>query len=116
MDKITHYKKIVRTFVEEVVSLSPPEEDGIEEQLITDDEHGHYLYFGVGWQNGGEHWFYAAFIHIDVKPNGEVWLQHDGTDLRVAKRLCERGILPQDLILGFHPPYDRKNMSHFINA
>ena len=49
MDKITEYKKIVRKVVESAVALSPEIEDGIENQLITDDEHGHYLYFGVHW-------------------------------------------------------------------
>ncbi|MEO0041436.1 MAG: hypothetical protein RL329_884 [Bacteroidota bacterium] len=49
MYKINLYKKIVRSVVTEIAALSPEEEDCIENQLITDDEHGHYLYFGVGW-------------------------------------------------------------------
>ena len=48
MDKVTAYKKIIKNIVEEVAALSPEFENGIENQLITDDEHGHYLYFGVG--------------------------------------------------------------------
>ena len=116
MDKITQYKKIVRTLVEEVVALSPEEEDGVENQLITDDEHGHYLYFGVGWENKGKDWFYATFIHIDVKATGQVWLQHDGTDLKIGETLLERGVLRQDLVIGFHSPYVRTQMDSFVGA
>jgi hypothetical protein len=107
MDKIKNYKKIVRSVVTEIAALSPEEEDGIENQLITDDEHGHYLYFGVGWENGGSHWFYATFVHIDVKKTGQVWLQHDGTDLKIAEMLITKGIVRQDIVIGFHPPFLR---------
>ena len=110
MDKIEKYKKIVRKIVEEVVAMSPEIEDGIENQLITDDEHGHYIYFGVGWETDTNNWFYATFIHIDVKPNGRVWLQHDGTDLRIANQLIERGIPKNDIVIGFQPPYVRESM------
>ena len=113
MDKITKYKKIVRSLVEEIVALSPKEEDGVENQLITDDEHGHYLYFGVGWENNGQNWFYATFVHVDVRPNGQVWLQHDGTDLKVGATLLERGILRNDMVIGFQPPFARVETEGF---
>ncbi len=116
MDKITQYKKIVRALVEEIVALSPEDEDGVENQLITDDEHGHYLYFGVGWENNGRSWFYATFVHIDVKPNGQVWLQHDGTDLKVAETLFQRGVLRQDMVIGFHSPFMRTPENDFAVA
>ena len=116
MDKVNAYKKIVRSIVEEIVAMSPEIEDGVENQLITDDEHGHYLYFGVGWENKGKDWFYATFIHIDVRPNGRVWLQHDGTDLRIANQLIERGIPKNDIVIGFQPPYVRDMMQDFATT
>jgi hypothetical protein len=116
MDKIAKYKKIIRDLVEEVVSLSPPTENGIENQLITDDEHGHYLYFGVGWEDQTENWFYASFIHIDIKDTGKVWLQHDGTDLKIAQQLNERGIPKSDVVIGFQKPTVRKFMNGYAVA
>jgi hypothetical protein len=107
MDKIAEYKKIVRSLVEEVVSWSNDEEDGIENQLITDDEHGHYIYAGVGWEKEVNKWFYANFIHVDVRKDGSVWIQHDGTDLRIAERLITEGIDRKDIVIGFHPPHAR---------
>ena len=116
MDKIIKYKKIVRQLVEEIVSMSPEIEDGIENQLITDDEHGHYLYFGVGWEYNTNDWFYATFVHIDVKSSGRVWLQHDGTDLRIAEKLVERGIPKSDIVIGFQPPYIRETMEDYATV
>ena len=116
MDKINRYKKIVRSLVEEIVALVPNDDDGIENQLITDDEHGHYLYFGVGWENNGQRWFYATFVHIDVKATGRVWLQHDGTDLNIAEQLAEKGIPKSDIVIGFQPPFVRESMTQFAVA
>ncbi len=114
MDRIQKYKEIVRQVVTEIAAMSPEEEDGVENQLITDDDHGHYLYFGVGWEQSS--WFYASFVHIDVKINGRVWLQHDGTDLRVADMLVERGIPKHDIVVGFQSPQARTLMGEFATA
>ena len=70
----------------------------------------------MGWENNGKDWFYATFIHIDVKATGQVWLQHDGTDLKIGETLLERGVLRQDLVIGFHSPYVRTQMDSFVGA
>jgi len=108
MDTVTEYKKVVRELVLGIGAMMPEDESGIENQIITDDQHGHYLLFSVGWE--GKHWHYASYLHLDVKPTGRVWLQHDGTDLRVAEQLAKRGIPKSDLVIAFHPPYARKDM------
>ena len=71
------------------------------------DEHGHYIYAGVGWEKNVTKWFYANFIHVDVKSDGRVWIQHDGTDLKIADRLVSEGIDKKDIVIGFHPPHAR---------
>lgn len=116
MDKVTKYKQIVRQVVEEVAALSPEMENGVENQLITDDEHGHYLYFGVGWAKENSGWIYASFIHIDIKADGKVWLQHDGTDLRIADKLEVYGIPKSDIVIGFQAPAVRKYMEGYALA
>lgn len=116
MDKITTYKKIVRKIVSDAVAMSEPIENGIENQLIIDDERGHYLYFGVGWEETSDNWFYASFIHIDIKPDAKVWLQHDGTDLRIVQLLINAGIPKNDIVIGFQKPQVRKMMDGFAVA
>jgi XisI protein len=50
MDKVTQYKKLVRELAEEVANLGQLPNDLIATQLITDDEHGHYLIYFNGWK------------------------------------------------------------------
>ena len=114
MDKVANYKKIVRDLLTEIAALSPEQEGDIENQLITDDEHGHYLLFYVGWE--GTKYYYASIAHIDVKPNGRVWLQHDGTDLRIGEELMKRGISKCDIVVGFQPRHIRVDMEGFAVA
>ncbi|MFN0035169.1 MAG: XisI protein [Saprospiraceae bacterium] len=106
MDKIANYKKIARNLVEDIGKLGSSSFEDIETQIIIDDERGHYLLYSNGWSN--ESRTYGCYVHIDVKPNGKVWLQHDGTNLVVATQLMEKGVSQNDLVLGFHSPYLRQ--------
>ncbi len=99
-NKVNLHKAIVHELIEKMGSILPPEEGGVENQIIIDDEHGHYLLFGVGWE--GNKWFYASFLHIDVKPDGKVWVQHNGIDMDFFEELNEKGIANSDIVLGFH--------------
>ncbi len=108
MDKTIIYKQAVQQLMQELADMMPKEEDGVENQLIIDHEHGHYLIMGVGWEFGK--WFYATFVHIDVRENGHVWLQHNGTDLDLVAWMSRLGIPKHDIVLGFHSPNVRANI------
>ncbi|MFN0015474.1 MAG: XisI protein [Saprospiraceae bacterium] len=110
MDKLLKYKNIVRELAEFIAAISPSSKD-VEVQKIIDDANGHYLLFSVGWENN--RWVYASFVHIDVKESGRVWLQHDGTDLRIADELVNRGIPKSDIVIGFQAPHARKLMEEY---
>lgn len=114
MDQITQYKQAVRKVVEYIASISPSDEK-VETQLIIDEDRGHYLLYSVGWENG-DYREYSAFAHIDVKPTGKVYIQHDGTDLKIALLLNEEGIPKSDIVLAFKAPYRRKHMKEFATA
>lgn len=113
MDTTVKYKEIVKELIEYVYSLCPTSKD-VEIQKITDDDNGHYLLYSVGWQ--GSDWVYGSFVHIDVRENGRVWLQHDGTDLKIADELIERGIPKDNIVVGFQPPYVRPMMEGYAIA
>lgn len=102
---MTEYKEIVKNLVLEIAKMIPSE-DGIDNQSIIDTEGGHFLLFSVGWSDS--HWIYSSFVHIDVREDSKVWLQHDGTDLKIAEELAQRGIPKSDIVLGFQPPHARK--------
>jgi XisI protein len=105
MDKAIKNKIIVRKVVEDIYKISPSDEK-VETQIIIDDVHGHYLLHSVGWENTYRE--YATFVHIDVKPDGKVWIQHDGTDLEISDMLESEGIPTQEMVLGFRTPARRE--------
>ena len=105
MDKLIQYKKAVRELAEEVAALGQLPNDAIETQVVTDDEHGHYLLYFSGWK--GYERTYGCFFHVDVRPDGKVWLQYDGTDLLLAEKIMEKGVAKDDLVLGFQAPAKR---------
>lgn len=113
MDQVKQYKKIVRELVEEVGSMGDLSDKSIDTQLITDDEHGHYLLYFNGWRDA-ESRTYGCFLHLDVTEDGKVWLQYDGTDLIIAQLLQEKGIPKEDIVLGFQAPYKRPLLDHAI--
>jgi hypothetical protein len=113
MDKIVNYKRIVRELIEYIASIAPSSKE-VEVQKIIDDVNGHYLMYSVGWE--GKRWVYGSFVHIDVKSSGRVWIQHDGTDLRLAEDLSERGIPKSDIVIGFQTPHMRQYMDDYAVA
>ena len=111
MEKVEKHKIIVKQIVEEIASMIPDSEP-IETQTITDDVHGHYLLSAVGWLNN-RHREFNSFVHIDVKHDGKIWIQHDGTDLKIALILVERGVAKSDIVLAFHAPFRREMIPEF---
>lgn len=110
METIKKKKEIVHNLVKEIAEISPSDEN-IETQMVLDDLRGHYILFSVGWENQERE--YNSFLHIDVKEDGKIWLQHDGTNLKVALLLVEKGISKNDIVLGFHAPYRRELIPDF---
>ncbi len=88
-----------------------PSGEQSETQLIMDDERGHYLLFSVGWGHNRRE--YVPFVHLDVRPDAKVHIQHDGTDLKIAERLIEEGIEKQHIVLAFQAPNRRKLIPDF---
>lgn len=110
MDKLTTHKEIVRRVVTEIARMCPTDEQS-ETQLITDDEHGHYVLFSIGWYNNKRE--YLPFVHLDVRPDGQVYVQHDGTDLVIAEWLVQEGIPKSEIVLAFHAPYRREDIEEY---
>ena len=110
MDKLNQYRPIIRAIVSEIAEMTPSDKNS-ETQLIMDDERGHYVLFSIGWQDILRE--YLPFVHIDLKPDGKVWIQHDGTDLKIALMLAEKGIPKQDIVLAFHSLKRRKMLPEF---
>ena len=109
MDSINQYKTIVLDYLQEVANLTPSELT----ETIVDEQNNQYLLYSNYWDENQRR--YGCFLHIQIKPDGKVWIQHDGTDLSVAQQLVERGIPKNQIVLGFRAPFYRQ-MSDFAVA
>ncbi len=105
MEKSVKHKKIVHKILKETVALFPKDEyfDVLE---IVDEERGQYLIYTDGREKKGRD--YGCFFHIHVKPDGKVYLRHDGTDLELAMRMIKEGIDKKDIVLAFQAPVIRE--------
>ena len=105
MDRGDTYRAIVKRTLQGVADITPSEEN-IRTEFICDDTLGHYQVSQVGWD--GKRRIDDVFVHVDVV-DGKVWLQHDGTNLRIADDLVKSGIPKEDIVLAFHHPSRRKD-------
>jgi len=113
MEKIESYQNIVKNSLLELAKLIPSDEK-ISVETIFDDLRGHYLLMTVGWDDSRRE--YATLLHIDIKPNSKVYLQHDGTDLEFALRLAEKGIPTTDMVIAYRSPFQRQFFENFATA
>ncbi|EDX77518.1 XisI protein [Coleofasciculus chthonoplastes PCC 7420] len=50
---------------------------------------------------------YGCFIHLDIKDN-KIWIQQNVTEIDIGQELVDLGVLKEDIVVGFHPPYMRQ--------
>jgi hypothetical protein len=99
MDKLEHYREIVRRLIEEYASYKPANGQ-IEPEAIVDRAKDHYEVMHVGWD--GVRRVHGSVVHIDLI-GGKVWIQYDGTTRPVAEELAAAGIPREDIVLAFYP-------------
>jgi len=111
MDKLEKYRHYIKSIIEEYSQYKPSYGD-VELQVIIDKEHNHYQLMTVGWN--GEKRIHGIMLHIDIK-DGKIWIQHNGTERRIAQDLLELGVPKQDIVLAFHSPTRRKDSDFAVN-
>lgn len=104
MDRQEKYKEIVRELILDYAKVKPANGD-IENEVVFDEERGHYELLNIGWDRTKRVHFTA--FHFDIK-DGKVWLQKNATDLDVGEELVEAGIPREDIVLGLVLPQSRK--------
>lgn len=104
MDKIAQYRHCIQEVIKRH-SQHPPAYGLVELQRIFDTENNHYQLVHAGWH--GNRRKYGCLMHMDIKEDGKIWIQHDGTAVGVANELVEMGVPNQDIVLAYRAPYKR---------
>lgn len=62
----------------------------------------------VGWEE--QQCIFNLILHFDIK-DGNILIQHNGTEAAIAQVLIEQGVPASDIVLGFH--YSSINSAKF---
>jgi hypothetical protein len=99
MDRIDEYRQIAQEFLADFAK------DDANAQLIFDLPHDRYLVMHNEWRD--EYRIYGCAMQLDII-EGQIWIQHNSTEIYIDRELIQRGVYPQDNILGFRSPSIRK--------
>ncbi len=103
MDKIDHYREIVKKLIYEYANYKPSHGQ-IDTEAVIDTEKDHYEVLHIGWD--GARRIHGSVVHIDIISD-KIWIQYDGTSRPVADELVAAGIPKESIVLGFFPADER---------
>lgn len=113
MDKLTHYRNLIKKVLTEYDNLSHQSSDRHSETcLVFDENHDHYLWLTVDWQ--GSKRLKYTHVHIRIK-NEKIYIEEDWTEEGIANELMCLGVASSEIVLAFQPP-DVRNFTEFAIA
>lgn len=104
MDKLGTYRKIIQDILREYV-MTPIANGEIDSQTIFDLQQDRYQVIDIGWDKHRR--VHGCVLHLDIK-EGQIWVQQNTTEMRIAHELVARGVAKEDIVLGFQAPYVRE--------
>jgi hypothetical protein len=99
MDRINEYRQIVHQFLEDFVK------NDVNGQLIFDPIRDRYLVMHNEWRD--DYRIYGCAMQLDLI-EGQIWIQHNSTEIYIDRELIKLGVSPPDIIFGFRSPSVRK--------
>lgn len=105
------YRQIIQKILEDYAAFLG-QEDGIQQELIFDQDRDRYLLLETGWHNRKR--IYGSFLHLDIIDN-KVWIQHDGTEDGIAYELEAAGIPKDHIVLAFKSLERRKLTEYAVS-
>ena len=106
MDKLARYRELLKGSLNKYIEwVNRKAETGVESYLVSDDEHGHYMWVDWGWKDRKRVKTINVYARII---NGKIWIQEDWTEEGIANELVRAGIPCEDIVLGFQHPEMRK--------
>ncbi|NEO02343.1 MAG: XisI protein [Moorea sp. SIO3I7] len=100
MDTIEYYRQIIQSLLTAYAEI-PIVNGTIDCYKVFDTKQDHYQVMNVGWD--GHRRVYGCVLHLDIK-KGQIWIEQNMTEMRVALELVERGVAKEDIVLGFQAP------------
>jgi hypothetical protein len=102
MDTYTSDRELVEQILSDYAHVPYTDDAELETQTIFDRIRDRYLLMNVGWETQGsrKERLYYPLIQIDII-DGKFWVQHDGTDVGIARELERAGVPKNRIVLAF---------------
>jgi XisI protein len=113
MRKIRKNTTAILSLLNEMATLRPNDQEALHEEVITDNKNHHYFLLWVGFYTNGS-FEDKIMVHFHVKKDGKVWVLANWTEEDVAEALIKKGVLQQDIVLGFHPQSVRVHTGYAV--
>ena len=110
--KLEKYRGAIMDFLENEAKI-PAVVGNINRQVIADHERGQYLLVNTGWRDTLH--VNSIIYHLELKPEGKIWVHANWTDQLIDEDLAERGVDPSDIVVGFLPDYYRDLAAASVN-
>ncbi|MCB9434396.1 MAG: XisI protein [Ardenticatenaceae bacterium] len=102
MDKLNHYRQLIKTFLTSYATLlNEANVPGLETQTVFDENHDRYMVYRIGWWDTRRIHSVALYIRLY---EGKIWIEEDGTEEGLATDLLAAGVPNEDIVLGFRHP------------
>ncbi|MEM8527092.1 MAG: element excision factor XisI family protein [Bacteroidota bacterium] len=96
MDKVLERRKIIKTFLEEQMTLPNKDYPLLRYILTVDEEESNFILTQMGWNE--EEFVYFTVYHIEIKQDASIWFYENRTDFPIDDFLIEKGIPSTDSI------------------
>ena len=103
MENVAEQRHVISQILSEYAEFIS-EDPSIDTALIMDEDRGHYMLLFIGWHGVVR----EMLVHVYVRlKNGKYWIEEDGTEFGIARKLTEHGIARSDIVLAFQTPIER---------
>jgi len=103
MENVVEQRRLISQILSEYAEYIS-KDPSVDTVLVMDAERGHYMLLFLGW-HGVER---ELLVHVYVRlKNGKYWIEEDGTEFGIARKLTEHGIARSDIVLAFQTPKER---------
>ena len=107
MDKLSHYRIVIKQLLEEYERLggTVSSDDMVVDHAMFDEQRDRYILLRTGWWE--EKRVNAAALYLRLH-NDKIYIEEDWTEDGIATDLLRAGVPRDDIVLAFHPPEMRQ--------
>ena len=111
MDKLAHYRKIVRDVLTPIAER-PYSIPSLTHEAVFDEDRDRYLILTIAPQTNVQR-IHHCLIHLDII-DGKIGVQRDGTEDGLAYDLEDAGVPKSDIVLAFHSKEVRPHTGYAV--